>query len=77
MAVAASNPRDHRAAPEKPMESSRGDTVAEEEILEPTVTPEQLKKEHDRSYGKILLKIDLMKSEGKMVNQSCMNSQEW
>lgn len=38
------------------MESSRGDTVAEAEVLEPTVTPEQLKKEPDRSYGKILLK---------------------
>lgn len=59
------------------MESSRGDTVAEAEVLEPTATPEQLKKEPDRSYGKILVKNDLMKSEGKMVNQSFMNSREW
>lgn len=41
-----------------------------QEFAGPAIAPEQLRGKIDKSYGKVLLKCEITKSEGKMDEQS-------
>lgn len=59
----------------KAMEETRGETVAEEQSAEHRACLEQLKK--STSYGNMLLKSEIMKSEGRMAEQNRALWREW
>lgn len=56
-------------------ENPRGETVAEEQSAEPEACLEQLKE--GTSYGNMLLKSRIMKSEGRMAEQNQALWREW
>lgn len=60
-------PQRHTEEPERSMESPRGDSTVEEEIVEPTVNLELKTKQKKQVYGKMLFKSGLTKLEGKMA----------